>query len=409
MVGKGSINHNTRSFHAANTDPVRSHLNRSYCNEDIKQVYHNLFDDAVERYNEKQTRSDRCIENYYEKIRSGKQEKLFHEIILQIGNKDDMNTQTENGELAAKVLDEYMKNFQYRNPNMRVFSAHLHMDEATPHLHIDFVPFTEGSKRGLDIRVSLKQALAAQGFSGGTRQETEWNQWVSSEKEQLAEVMQLHGIEWKQMGTHEKHLSVYDFEKKKRTEEVAQLEAQVEKIKVDEQESKKSADKVQKRLDKLNLREKGIKLNMDKYDNDPEWKLPEPKLLMYAQAYKTKIVEPFIKKLKDVIRSVIAQWLQAMETVKDLKSKLSDAYADIDKLTEGIQAAQAHNSELKEYVKDYIYVRKALGDERTNNILYRAKAEEQALQQKAETQTKAAKAAARTLRRPVHFKSYDAR
>ena len=92
--------------------------------------------------------------------------------------------------------------------SLKVFSAHLHMDEATPHLHIDFVPFTTGSKRGLDTRVSLKQALATQGFKGGTRGDTEWNQWVQSEKEQLATVMERYGIEWEHKGTHEKHLSV---------------------------------------------------------------------------------------------------------------------------------------------------------------------------------------------------------
>lgn len=403
MVGKGSVNHNTRSFHAANTDPERSHLNNSYCNEDIRQVYHNLFDDAVERYNEKQTRSDRCITDYYEKIRSSKQEKLFHEVILQIGNRDDMNAQTENGKLAAKVLDEYMKNFRQRNPNMYVFSAHLHMDEATPHLHIDFVPFTKDSKRGLDTRVSLKQALAVQGFKGGSRQETEWNQWVSFEKEQLAEIMKSHGIEWEQKGTHEKHLSIYDFEKKKRAEEVAQLEAQIEGFKVDAQESKKIADKAQKRLEKLDLREKGIKLNMDKYDNFPEWKLPEPKTLMYAQAYKSKIVEPFISKLKDVIRSVVAQCLQLMDTIKDLKSKLSDAYTDIDKLNKKLQAVNVHNSELKGYLNDYIYVRKVLGDERTNKMIHLEKVKEQYLKQQAEGQAKAGK---QVIKRPVRSKSY---
>ena len=101
-----------------------------------------------------------------------------------------MCADSEDGQLAATVLDEYMRGFQERNPQLRVFSAHLHMDEATPHLHIDFVPFTTGSKRGLDTRVSLKQALAAQGFKGGTRGDTEWSQWVRSEKEQLAAVME---------------------------------------------------------------------------------------------------------------------------------------------------------------------------------------------------------------------------
>ena len=159
MTGKGSVNHNSRKFHAKNIDSERSYLNVEYCNEDVKDVYHELFDEALVRYNEKQTRSDRKIDDYYDKICFGKQEKPFHEIILQIGDKDNMGATTENGQLAAKVLDEYMRDFQRRNPTLWIFSAYLNMDEATPHLHIDFVPYTTGSKRGLDTRVSLKQAL----------------------------------------------------------------------------------------------------------------------------------------------------------------------------------------------------------------------------------------------------------
>ena len=82
--------------------------------KNVKDVYHELFDEALARYNEKQTRSDRRIDNYYEKILSGKQEKPFHEIILQIGDRDNMGATTENGQLAAKVLDEYMRDFQRR-------------------------------------------------------------------------------------------------------------------------------------------------------------------------------------------------------------------------------------------------------------------------------------------------------
>ena len=225
MVGQGSVNHNSRAFNAKNTDPERSHLNITYCHENIKAVFHELFDEALKRYNDKQTRADRKIEDYYEKIRSSKQEKPFHEIILQVGNRDDMSADSEEGQLAAAVLDEYMKGFQERNPQLRVFSAHLHMDEATPHLHIDFVPFTTGSKRGLDTRVSLKQALAAQGFKGGTRGATEWAQWVQSEKEQLAAVMERYDIQWEQKGTHEKHLSVLDYKKQEREKEIAALDS----------------------------------------------------------------------------------------------------------------------------------------------------------------------------------------
>ena len=127
-TGKGSVNHNSRKFHATNIDPERSHLNIEYFNENIKDVYHELFDEALARYNEKQTRNDRRIDDYYEKILSGKQEKPFYEIVVQIGDKDNMGAKTEDGQLAGKILDEYMKGFQKRNPTLKVFSAYLHMD-----------------------------------------------------------------------------------------------------------------------------------------------------------------------------------------------------------------------------------------------------------------------------------------
>ena len=196
MMGKGSVNHNTRAFSPKNVDKERSEYNVEFCNTDIKKVYHELFDEAQERYNAKQKRSDRKIDSYYEKIRQSKQEKLFHEVIFQIGNKDDMNAKSEEGKLAREILIDFMKDFQKRNPNLYVFSAHLHMDEETPHIHIDFVPFIRGSKRGLDIRVSLKGALAEQGFKGGTRGATEWNQWIEAEKLELSKVMERYGVQW---------------------------------------------------------------------------------------------------------------------------------------------------------------------------------------------------------------------
>ena len=230
MRGKGSLSHNRRDFIAENVDSSRTPLNVEYRNEDIRAVYHELFDDALARYNEKQTRRDRVIDDYYEKIRTSKQEKLFEELIIQIGNKDDMNASSENGQLARQMLDEYMQSFQQRNPTLRVFSAHLHMDEATPHLHIDFIPFTTGSKRGLETRVSLKKALEELGFAGGTKSHTELNQWIEAEKQALASIMARHDIEWEQKGTHEEHLSVLDYKKQERSKEVAALENQIDTL-----------------------------------------------------------------------------------------------------------------------------------------------------------------------------------
>ena len=162
MIGAGSLAHNRRDFVAENVNPDRVQLNICYKNENLKEVYKELFNDVVERYNVGK-RKDRQIANYYEKIRQGKQEKLFHEVIFQIGNREDMAVGTSEGNLAVKVLDEYVKDFQKRNPTLRVFSCYLHQDEATPHLHIDFVPYVTNWKgKGMDTRVSLKQALKSQ-------------------------------------------------------------------------------------------------------------------------------------------------------------------------------------------------------------------------------------------------------
>ena len=254
MVGKGSLNHNSREFYASNVDPNRSHLNIEFCREDIRNVYHELFDEAQERFNAKQTRNDRRIEDYYEKICSSKQEKPFHEIVLQIGNKDDTGIHTELAETAKQCLIEYANGFQARNPTLHVFWSHLHMDEATPHLHIDFVPYITGSKRSMDTRVSLKQALAQLGFKGGTRSATEWNQWVQSEKQVLAEIMLEHGIEWEQLGTHEEHLSVLDYKKQERAKEVRALDTTIAEKQTQVSEIEQTLQSVRKQvvdLDKI--------------------------------------------------------------------------------------------------------------------------------------------------------------
>jgi len=201
-----------------------------YFHESLRKTYDQLFGEALEQYNAKQKRADRRIENYYEHIWNGKQEKLFQEAIFQIGNCKDTAVGTPEGELTKKILNEFMQDFPERNPNLRVFSAHLHIDEAPPHLHIDFVPFVTGSSRGLDTRVSMKKALEAQGFKGGTREDTELNQWINSEKEVLAQVMERHGIEWEKLGTHNEHLSVLEKKKEFRIQEIQELDIKLDDI-----------------------------------------------------------------------------------------------------------------------------------------------------------------------------------
>ena len=227
-IGQGCLKHNNRVFIAENVDAARLDRNVVFIERDIRVVYHELFDEAVEEYNARQKRKDRKIQNYYKKIKSGRQERLFTEAIVQIGNMKDSNCAMEDAELVKGILTEYMQDFEERNPSLKVFNAVLHMDEQTPHLHIDFIPFSEGNKRGMSTKVSLKGAMKELGFIGTGRNDTESMHWVQEEKEFLAELMRSRGLEWKQLGTHEKHLSVYNYEKKMRKQEVEELERQLQ-------------------------------------------------------------------------------------------------------------------------------------------------------------------------------------
>ena len=320
MRGKGSLSHNRRDFIAENVDSSRTPLNVEYHNEDIRAVYRELFDDALARYNKKQTRKDRVIDDYYEKIRIGKQEKPFEELIIQIGNKDDMNASSENGQLARQMLDEYMQSFQQRNPTLRVFSAHLHMDEATPHLHIDFIPFTTGSKRGLETRVSLKKALEALGFAGGTKSHTELNQWIESEKQALASIMARHDIEWEQKGTHEEHLSVLDYKKQERSKEVAALETQIGALQEQTANAETMLSEKQEQLDDIAPILKNTEKFVRKYD-DLERLLPEAGMLESGKAFREKKALPILGKLLKHARSLFRENTELKAKVQTLEKE----------------------------------------------------------------------------------------
>ncbi|MBQ9890695.1 MAG: plasmid recombination protein [Firmicutes bacterium] len=370
MVGKGSVNHNSRKFKAENVNGERSHLNVDYCNEPIKQVYHKLFDEALERYNAKQTRSDRRIDDYYEKIRTSKQEKPFHELILQIGNRDDTGSETEVGEQAKAALDEYYRGFQERNANLYVFSAHLHMDEATPHIHIDFVPFTTGSKRGLDTRVSLKQALAAQGFHGGTRGVTEWNQWVLSEKKELAIAMFRHGFEWEQKGTHEEHLSVIDYKKQERTKEL---------VAVEEKLADKSAEfnTLAKRINNLEDGNQSYQDMEEKLAHDPEYQLPEPQGFMSAKSYKAKFAEPLVKRLKKLVKSLLVRYFKVQDNYHRIDKTNGELYRDNEGLARSNDRLKEENDALREQNKDYAILRKVFGSRQIDDLVAQAREAQQ--------------------------------
>lgn len=227
VIGKGSTHHNNRKIITENVDKDKISNNVTIVQDDVKAVYHELFDEALEKYNAKQTRNDRRIKDYHEHIRHSRQEKEFHEVIFQIGNRDDTHIGTADAEVCADILKHFAKDFQRRNPHLRVFNAVIHMDEETPHLHIDFVPFATKQKRGLSTRVSLTKALEQQGFKGEGKLNTASKLWIDSEKQVLAGLMAERGIEWEQLGTENHHLSVLNYKKQERQKEIEQADAQL--------------------------------------------------------------------------------------------------------------------------------------------------------------------------------------
>ena len=339
MSGDGVVAHNRRTYIAENVDQTRTHLNIEYCYTPIEQAYHELFDEAQAEYNAKQKRKDRRIENYYEKICNGDQEKPFYEVIFQVGNKDDMGAASENGALAKEILDKFYHSFLERNPQLHVYSAHLHMDEATPHLHIDFIPFTTGSKRGLSTRVSLKQALADQGIIGEGRSLTERDLWVQKEKKALAEIMLEHGIEWEQKGEHKEHLSVLEFKREKRKEELAELEQSIERVQ-QKQVSIKAVEQIE--MKPLPLTSK-VAVDKEDFQN------------LVTAAQKFVVQEKQESKLKKLLK-------EAKKTISDLKAKVESLVAELDSVKGELAQYRSTRGQLRttELEQDNNYLRRKI-------------------------------------------------
>lgn len=357
-LGKGVLNHNNRKFIADNVDKNRTKDNIEYENISLENAYHDLFDEALKRYNDRQKRSNRKIKNYLEHIQKGKQEKPFYEIIVQVGNKNDMGVNTHNKDLSKAILDEYMKEFQKRNHNLYVFNAHLHMDEATPHLHIDFIPFTTNSKRGLDTRVSMKQALSSQGFKGGTREETEWSQWVNSEKQELSKVMLEHNVEWEYQGNDKEHLSVLDYKKQERTKEVAELERQCSVLK----------DNI---VNLADCKEK-IEDVFSKKEFDQTYALPEPNKFENAKSYKSRI-EPIFSKLKEFAKRCLIKYFNYKNQYREASSKVQNLQIENHELKQLNTKYLKENLQFRKELKDFKTIKRFLGKDKLADILLQIK------------------------------------
>jgi len=257
------------------------------------------------------------------------------------------------------------------------------MDEATPHLHIDFVPYITESKRGVDTRVSLKQALGVLGFKGGSRGDTELNQWIHSEKQQLAMVMERHGIEWEQKGSHEEHMSVLEFKKKERAKEVATLEAEKEEAMAKAEQAIKAAENAARKAEQAqkDLREIAplvdkVKSFAGEYGRPAEELLPEAGKIETGRSYREKKAIPFFKKLMEKLFSLYLAYCRLQDKYSRLSSECDRIWNKKERLERRCEEMEEYVEKLEPVVQDYDRIRNFFGHSNIDEILREVKEQE---------------------------------
>lgn len=235
--GKGSQLHNRREYEKIgkpipdNIDVSKSSENIILVDKDIKQAYREIFGEALEQYNAKQKRADRKIEDYCDHIKKSKNgEKLFYEDVVQWGSKEDFQ-KPETRQKAKEALIEYVNTFQERNPNLKLIGAYIHMDEASPHLHLDYVPVAHGYTRGLATRNSLDKAMKEMGFQPEkeSRKNNATKLWKESERSVFGEICRNMGLEVEAERKARGSLSVDEY-KKARDQMIGEIEQEKEAI-----------------------------------------------------------------------------------------------------------------------------------------------------------------------------------
>ena len=329
----------------------------TFCNDDLKQVYHEIFDEALAAYNAKKKKTRDKISDYYEHIRQGKQEKLFHEAIFQIGSLEDCGCGSPGGERAAAALKEFAESFQERNPHLRVFNMVLHMDEATPHLHVDFIPVATEQSRGLSTRVSMKQALKQQGFVSLGRKQTEWNAWMEREKAALTEIAQAHEFEIISLGGGRPHMDLPEY--RAAAQRLEAVQEQVTAAEHDMAELEKQRKALQGTVRRLQAAEK---VRVDLEAIQPERTLTgavrgvtvEQVEDLKAAAIRGTVAEHDVRELKEENRQLrsrlpsVKEQLKEAEEQQRLLNENYDLRVEVEYLTESLNSERDFSSRLLE-------------------------------------------------------------
>ncbi|PTC10351.1 plasmid recombination protein [Bacillus wiedmannii] len=250
---QSSLSHNNRENMHGNPgiDPARLHENIYFVQKDIRSVYKDVFQEAVDKYNEKQKRNDRKIDDYYDKIHKEDKTHEQRELVVAIGEgKDDPKYR----EAKKEALKQYAEAFQERNPNLAVYNMVLHDDEANPHLHINYVPNFESS-RGLTRRVGMDRALQQQGVEGKGRQLiAHWREAETAYIEQLAKKY-IPNFERANVGSH-KYMKVRQY--KEYAEAKSTIENQVQEKETELQTISHDLKNVEEKTNELQVIKKSL-------------------------------------------------------------------------------------------------------------------------------------------------------
>lgn len=261
--GKGNVNHNNRKFITPNVDRDRTEWNITFCTETLQEAYDKCFGEAINEYNAKQKRKDRMKTNYLEEIQHSKNgEHDFYEDIVQIGTMNDTPVIDENGNLtdeaaeAIEILKEYANTFQERNPNLYLFNCVMHLDEKTPHLHIDYIPVAEGYTQGLEKRNSISKALQCMGIPKAlSKNENEEHLWKNREREYIKGLCNDRGIEIHELGEKRDNYTLPEYKeimekvellKEQNIQANERLEGYLQNIEIAQKSSEKARKEIQK-------------------------------------------------------------------------------------------------------------------------------------------------------------------
>lgn len=263
-IDEGVIEHNNRVFIAKNVDGERVQDNITYCRTDIKEKYDELFGQALAEYNARQTQSSRRIPDYYEHLKKSSKGKPYYEIVVQFGDMESCGQGSGKWEEAKLMLDDYMRGFEKRNPNLKVFNAVMHLDEATPHLHIDFIPIAHKVERGLSVKVSMKGALKEQGFTSANRLQNEWAAWEEQERGVMVDILHAHELSRDVKNIRREHLTVDEYK-----HHAAQV-AEIKKVNahINELKKKNPTDLTESEIELIKNQNDVMRSEIQKRDNE---------------------------------------------------------------------------------------------------------------------------------------------